>query len=283
MEVSNSSLEKKSAPLKSGTRWKAVYPERLSAYAARYGRTADCLKDWIRTGKEAGSLPPLQFPDEMNEWYGSHVGPVPNDLLAKWAPGVAPAQGANDNGARPLDLRQAIIEVRKLLGQEIDTLNRASTSDARRSILLRSVRDTSDSLCRLETTLANIRRDERDVLSWGEFAAAIADAVTFLVETRKSFPHRLMAAIETLYAGRRRRIWRVAQLIRDPLMAAAKEACKDDVRILINAPQLHPVIEQMQKRFRELEEAAVQDYRDGKTPIPLTFEPIEASTTNETT
>jgi hypothetical protein len=278
MEVSNLSLEKKSAPLKAGTRWKAVYPERLSLYAARYGRTADCLKDWIRTGKEAGSLPPLQFPEEMNHWYGSHVGPVPNDLLAKWAPrGVAPAQGANGNGARPLDLRQAITEVRKLLGQEIATLNRASTSDARRSVLLRSIRDTSDSLCRLETTLANIRRDEHDVLSWGEFAAGIQEAVTFLIETRKSFPHRIMAAIEKAYSCRRRRIWRVAQLIKEPLMAAAKEACAADVQILINSPKLQPVIEQMQKRFRELEEAALQAYRDGETPVPLTFEPIEAS------
>jgi hypothetical protein len=277
MEVSNLSLEKKSAPLKSGTRWKAVYPERLSIYAARYGRTADCLKDWIRTGKEAGSLPPLQFPEEMNEWYGSHVGPVPNDLLAKWAPGVAPAQGANGNGAQPLDLRQAVVEVRKLLGQEIATLNRASTSDARRSVLLRSVRDTSDSLCRLETTLANIRRDEHDVLSWGEFAAAIHDAVTFLMEMRKSFPHRIMAAIEKAYSCRRRRIWRVAQLIKEPLMKAAEEACKADVQILANSPELRPVIEHMQKRFRELEEAALQAYRDGETPVPLTFEPIEAS------
>ncbi len=259
-----------------------MYPERLSVYAARYGRTADCLKDWIRTGKETGSLPPLQFPGEMNEWYGSHVGPVPNDLLVKWAPGVAPAQGTNGNGARPLDLRQAIIEVRKLLGQEIDTLNRASTSDARRSVLLRSIRDTTDSLCRLETTLANIRRDERDVLSWGEFAAGIHDAVDSLIEMRKGFPRRLMAAIEKAYSCRRR-IWRVAQLIKEPLMAAALEACEADVRTLATAPELHPVIEKTQERYRELEAAAKQAFADGKTPIPLTFEPIEAPKTNETT
>jgi hypothetical protein len=278
MDFSNSSSEKKSAAPKSGTRWKAKYPERLSAYASRYGRTADCLKDWIRAGKGTGCLPPLQFPEEMTAWYGQHIGVVPADLLAKWAPDVAPAQDVNGNGVRPLDLRQAVVEVRKLLGQEIATLNRASASDARRSVLLRSVRDTSDSLCRLETTLANIRRDERDVLSWGEFAAGIQDAVTFLIEMRKGFPHRIMAAIEKAYSCRRRRIWRVAQLIKEPLMKAAKDACDADVQVLANSPELRPVIEQMQKRFRELEEAALQAYRDGKTPIPMTFEPI---TTNQ--
>src|SRR5439155_13111271 len=119
MDFSNSSLEKKGDQPKAGTRWKAKYPEPLSAYAARYGRTTDCLKDWIFKGKAAGTLPPLQFGgQDMMDWYGQHVAAVPADLLAKWSPAVAP-QGPIGDGAQPLDLRQAVVEVRKLLAQEI--------------------------------------------------------------------------------------------------------------------------------------------------------------------
>jgi hypothetical protein len=283
----DSRVEKKGNTPIQNTRWHARFPKRVSEYAKAYCRSEDTIKAWIKRGKQSGWLPPLEHPGDMIAWYAEQVGPPPDDLVALCgcvptsAAGAARSSSNGSNGENPpLDLAQAVVEVRKVLADELAALNRANISDARRGILLRNVQRTSDSLCRLETASANIRREDRDVLSWGEFAAAIADAISFLIDTRKSFPHRLMSAIETAYAGRHRRIWRVAQLIRDPLMAAAEDACKDDVRILITAPELHPVIEKIQERFRELEEAALQAYRAGETPIPMTFEPIE--TANQT-
>jgi len=59
------------------------------------------------------------------------------------------------------------------------------------------------------------------------------------------------------------------------LTAAAEKVCGADLLIFANHEVMNPVIEKMQERFRHLEAAALQAYRDGKTPIPLTFDPIE--------
>jgi hypothetical protein len=283
----DSRLEKGgNAPIKN-TRWHARYPKRVAEYARIFCRSEDTIKAWIKRGKQSGWLPPLEHGgQDFVAWYAQHIDPCPDDLVALCGCVPASAAGAagssnGSNGEKPLDLQQAVLEVRRVLAGELAALNRANISDARRGILLRNVQRTSDSLVRLETASANIRREDRDVLSWGEFAATIADAVGFLIETRKSFPHRIMASLETLYADpQRRHLRRVAQMMKEAIMEAAEKACKDDVRILITAPELHPVIEKIQDRFRELEAAALQDYREGKTPIALTFEPIE--TTSQT-
>lgn len=64
------------------TRRKARYPQRLSQYARTYGRSIETIKAWIKRGKLAGCLPPLQSRAEFSDWYAEHVGVVPDDLLA---------------------------------------------------------------------------------------------------------------------------------------------------------------------------------------------------------
>jgi hypothetical protein len=272
MEFSNSRLEKKGAPVKAGTRWKAVYPERLSAYALRYGRTVDCLKDWIRTGKDAGELPPLADATALCDWYGRYVAAVPVDLLAKWAPSVSPGQCSSGNGTRPLNLGQAIVEVQRVLAAEIQTLNQSSLNDSRRAVLLRNVQYASDSLCRLTNTLANVRRGDNDVLSWGTYAAGVSDIIRVLSEIRKGWPRRLFVEMEKLLCYRH---YRILRALKEPLTAAAKKLCEEDILVFANNQAMKPVIEKMHERYRELEIEAAGALRAGRPEPALTFTPTD--------
>jgi hypothetical protein len=236
------------------TRRHAKYPRKLSEYARAYGRSIETMKAWVKRGKLAGRLPPLQSPAEFPDWYAEHVGPVPNDLLAVCSSSAVAAtdSGVSSNGqdesaaAVPLlDLEQAVIEIRGILAQDIQELKRSSNSDSRRGVLLRHVQKTADSLCKLENTLAMLRRDRRDALPWSVFENAIHDILTRLIDIRKGMPSRIMAEIETLY---NHRVTRVVRLIREPLVAAITKACEQDVQVLANSPELQPVYEQMRKR-----------------------------------
>jgi hypothetical protein len=234
------------------TRRKAKYPQRLSHYARAYGRSIESIKAWIKRGKLAGQLPPLQSPTEFVDWYAEHVGAVPDDLLSVCATSSAVQQiaiNAKDETAAAavplLDLEQAVIEIRAILAQDIAELKRSSNSDSRRGVLLRHVQKTSDSLCKLENTLAGLRRERRDALPWNAFESAIADILARLVDIRKGMPARIIAEIEKLYSHR---VARVLQLIREPLLAAIGKVCQQDVQVLANSPELQPVYEQMRKR-----------------------------------
>jgi hypothetical protein len=277
----NSRLEKgENAPIKTGTRWHARFPKKLPEYAKAYCRGVDTIKAWIHRGKRSGWLPPLEHPGDLVSWYEQHIGACPDDLLALCGVSSAPAaQSSNGNGEQPLDLQQAVVEVRKLLATEIATLNRANISDGRRNILLRNVQKTADSLCRLETASAGIRRDKRDALPWGVFAAGVEDIMGNMTEIRRGWPRRLFIEMEKILC---RHHYRVLRALKEPLEAAAKKVCEDDLKVIAQSEAFRPVIEKMAERYRELEASALQAYRDGKTPIPMTFERIEG-TMNETT
>jgi hypothetical protein len=233
----------------------------------------DCLKDWIRTGKEAGELPPLADGGAaMCEWYGSYVAAVPADLLAKWAPSVSPGQCSSGNGTRPLNLDQAIVEVQRVLAAEIQTLNRSSLNDSRRAVLLRNVQYASDSLCRLTNTLAHVRQGDRDVLSWGTYAAGVSDIVGVLIEIRKDWPRRLFVEMEKLLCHRH---YRILRALKEPLTAAAKKLCEADVLTFVNDQAMQPVIEKMQGRYRELKAASGVVCPKCETLVPVSFEPAE--------
>jgi hypothetical protein len=258
------------------TRRHAKYPRQLSHYANAYGRSIETIAAWVRRGKVSGWLPPLDSPPAMRDWYARHIGAVPDDLSAlcsggraAGAPAVAPPRSAGGNGqedesgapagaaaaAAPLlDLEQAVIEIRAILAQDIAELKRAAGNgdDGRRGILLRHVRQTSDSLCKLENTLAGLRREKRDALPWGVFEEAVGKILTRLIDIRKGMPSRIMAEIETLY---NHRVIRVVRLIKEPLLAAVEKVCEQDVQVLAQCPELRPVYEQMRQRARELEAA----------------------------
>ncbi len=243
------------------TRRKVKLPQRLSDYAKAYGRSVETIKAWVKRGKRAGHLPPLQFPADFPDWYAEHVGPVPDDLLALCSSSAVAAtnSGASSNGqgesaatAPLLDLEQAVIEIRAILAQDIAELKRSSMSDSRRGVLLRHVQKTSDSLCKLENTLAALRRDRRDALPWSVFESAIGDILTRLIDIRKGMPSRIVAEIETLY---NHRVARAVRLIREPLSAAIGKVCEQDVQVLANSAELQPVYEQMRQRQRKLKAA----------------------------
>src|SRR5260370_31802368 len=225
---------------------KVKLPQRLSEYAKAYGRSIETIKAWVRRGKLAGRLPPLQSPADFPDWYAEHVGPVPDDLLALCSSSAVTANGgasvAAAAAAPMLDLEQAVIEIRAILAQDIAELKRSSNSDSRRGVLLRHVQKTSDSLCKLENTLASFRRERRDALPWAVFENAIAEILARLIDIRRRFPSRIMAEIETLYSHR---VIRVMRLIREPLLATMAKVCEQDVQVLANSPQLQPVYEQM--------------------------------------
>jgi hypothetical protein len=249
------------------TRRKAKYPQRLSVYASSYGRSIETIKAWVKRGKLAGRLPPLQSPAQFPDWYAEHVGAVPDDLLSVCSSGaVAVSRATNGSSASNgqaesvesvaavplLDLEQAVIEIRAILAQDIAELKRSSNSDSRRGVLLRHVQKTSDSLCKLENTLAGLRREHRDALPWSVFENAIADILARLVDIRKGMPARIIAEIEKLYSHR---VARVIGLIREPLLAAIAKVCEQDMLVLANCPELQPVYEKMRQRQRELEAA----------------------------
>jgi hypothetical protein len=210
----------------------------------------------VRRGKLAGRLPPLQSPADFPDWYAEHVGTVPDDLLALCS-GSAVAVASNGQSDEDrvktaveqqplsLDLEQAVIEIRAILAQDIAELKRSSNSDSRRGVLLRHVQKTSDSLCKLENTLASFRRERRDALPWDVFESAIGDILTRLIEIRKGMPSRIMAEVE---AGFNHRVARVVRLLKQPLLTAVTKVCEQDVQVLANSPELQPVYEQMRKR-----------------------------------
>jgi hypothetical protein len=239
------------------TRHKAKYPQRLSEYARAYGRSIETIKAWIKRGKLAGRLPPLQSAAQFPDWYAEHVGAVPDDLLALCSTSAIAANSGASNGqddesaaaaaaAVPLlDLEQAVIEIRAILAQDIAELKRSNNSDSRRGVLLRHVQKTSDSLCKLENTLTVLRRERRDALPWAVFENAIGEILACLVDIRKGMPARIMAEIEKLYSHR---VIRVVRLLKEPLLAAVTKVCQQDVQVLANSPELQPVYEQMRKR-----------------------------------
>jgi hypothetical protein len=271
----NSRLEKEeNAPIRTGTRWHARYPKKLPEYAKAYCRGVDTIKAWIKKGKRTGWLPPLEHPGDLVSWYEQHVGACPDDLLALCGvPNAAVAQSSNGNGTQPLDLPQAVVEVRKLLATEIATLNRANISDARRNILLRNVQKTADSLCRLETASAAISRDNRDVLSWGIYTAAVNGILRTLSEIRRGWPRRICVELEKELCHRH---YRVFTAIKEPLMKAAAKVCADDLLVMQRSQVFEPVFSKMKKRHDELDAKTKQALAEGKLPITILCDPITA-------
>src|SRR5260370_18316496 len=98
---------------------KVKLPQRLSEYAKAYGRSIETIKAWVKRGKLAGRLPPLQSPADFPDWYAEHVGTVPDDLLALCSSDTVTPAASNEQdetvAAPLLDLEQAVIEIRATL------------------------------------------------------------------------------------------------------------------------------------------------------------------------
>jgi len=152
-----------------------------------------------------------------------------------------------------LDLEAAVVEVRAILAADIAQLKRTHHGDGARGVLLRRVQQTSDSLCRLENTLAARHREKKDALPWAVFEEGVDKILDRLVDIRKGMPGRVMAELETLYSHR---VARVVRLISGPLSEAITKVCEQDVLVLVSCPELRPVYEQYRQRARELTAAA---------------------------
>jgi len=151
-----------------------------------------------------------------------------------------------------LDLQAAVIEIRSILSADIAALKRTQHSDGARGVLLRRVQQTSDSLCRLERTFAELRREKKDALPWTVFEEGISQILDRLVDIRRGMPSRVMAEIETRY---NHRVARVVRLISGPLSEAITKVCEQDVLVLVQCSELRPVYEHYRQRARELEAA----------------------------
>src|SRR5262249_48660559 len=161
-----------------------------------------------------GWLPPLDNPPALLAWYERHISPnVPDDLSALWSRGkvadteaqkssatfenvrarfensgryfdergrILPAE--NSPPAPMLDLEAAVVEMRGILGQDIAQLKQTHHGDTARGVLLRHVQQTSDSLCRLENTLAGLRREKKDALPWAVFEEGLSKILDRLID-----------------------------------------------------------------------------------------------------
>lgn len=202
---------------------KPKYKSEQSEYAVRYGQSDRTIKRWVRTGKDAGDFPPLDFPAEMPAWWArNYRHKVPLAMLE--AARAAAVVGGGDHAERPaVEARGGQVSSLDAGSGFAEMLNRVR--DAERvayieyDVALKSGDEARLPLARktwgeLSKQLRELERDAHDILSRSgnlvEKAVVerlVAEIHVPIVNGMRSMWRRVRAQILAVAEGQQDRVW----------------------------------------------------------------------------
>src|SRR5215813_5690035 len=113
--------------------YQAKYPQQLRDYAKVYGRSGQCIANWIKRGKHVGKLPPLEDIAKMRDWYAQHIGPPPDDMRPPEV--VQPSRDFSN--VKALDIERNVDALRVTLAINKQLLDESLQCADERTIALR--------------------------------------------------------------------------------------------------------------------------------------------------
>src|SRR5215813_2998131 len=192
----------------------AKYPQQLAEYAELHGRSLQCIKDWVRRGKDVGKLPPLGDIAKMRDWYAQHIGPPPDDMR----PPEPAAVQRDFSKVKALDIERNVEALRVTLAINKQLLDESLVSADERTIALRQRNyERCFNLVRLaESSLTELQKERGQLIDKERVLGDFVKIVESLKSMRERMASDILIELEKSCSKRLRRVFAQLRELLEP-------------------------------------------------------------------